>query len=245
MIAAKDFCSLFSKVLKDGWGVAPGFDGQLLTQEMLDSKIEDEAVRKSASKWIGKHVVDGGGLFAHAFRTFGIPDNYADDGTYIQKIFSNYCSVTGKLPKGGLLPGMVLFKKHGDIFNGIGLYVGNSQIIEAKNSKFGIVTTRINSEWTHWGKLKNIEYDEFPTKASLMKQRESKNNVRVLHGSVKVDGIDRVNVRSDKSMDASIIDRLMKGTEGIVIEDCGEFCKIQYLKVGYVKKDFLKEVTSL
>lgn len=243
MISAQDLCAVFSKVLKDGWGVVPGFDGQVLTQDMIDDKLTDENVKRSASKWLGKHVADNGGLFAYAFRTLGRVDGYTGNGvTYIGKIFDEFCSETGKLPKGGLLPGMVMFKKHGNSFSGVGLYVGNNSIITAQSSKVGVIHARLNSEWTYWGKLKDIEYDELPSKASL--KRKDNRDMRVLRGSVTVGGINcSVNVRDDKSMNSKVIDSLPPGAQATVVEDCGEFCKVQYIKTGYMKKEFLKEVT--
>lgn len=243
MVTAQDLCSVFGKVLKDGWGVVPGFDGQVLTQDMIDERITDENLKKSASKWVGKHVVDSGGLFAYAFRVLGRADNYVPDGTYPTKIFRDFCGESGKLPRGGLLPGMVMFKKHGNNFTGVGLYIGNNTIISAISSKTGVVSTKLNSEWTYWGKLSNFEYDELPSKASLRKK--DIRDMRVLRGPVVVGKIEQpVNVRDDKSMSSKIIDALPPGTQATVIEDCGEFCKVQYVKTGYMKKEFLLEVTQ-
>lgn len=244
MVSAQDLCSVFNKILKDGWGFVPGFDGQVLTKEMVDEKITDPNIKQAASKWIGKHVVDAGGIFATAFRTLGIYDGYNSDGTYPHTIFTEFCETTGKLPKGGLLPGTVLFKKHGDKYSGMGLYIGNSLVIEAKSTKIGVTHSRLNSEWTYWGLLKDIEYDALPSKASL--RRKEVKDMRVLRGAVKVTGTTRpINVRAEQNMSAKIIDVLPIGTKATVLEDCGEFCKIQYVKTGYMKKEFLmQEVQS-
>ena len=242
MISAKDLCSVFNKALNDGWGCLPGFDGQVLTNDMINDKISDESIKKTASKWIGKRVADAGGLFAYAFRTMGMADNYKPDGQYIEKIFKEFCSETGKLPKGGLVPGMVMFKKRNDKYTGVGIYIGNSSITEAKSSKVGVIVSRLNSEWTYWGKLKNIEYNE-PLKASI--RRKEVRDMRVLRGPVRLDGMaERYNVRADKSPSAQITDVLPLGSQVTVVEDCGEFCKVQFTKTGYIKKEFLKEVTS-
>lgn len=241
MISAQDLCSVLSKVLNDEWGCAPGFDGQVLTKDMINDKITDTNIKQAASKWVGKHVVDAGGLIAYGLRSMGMADNYTPDGTYIQKIFEQFCESTGKLPKGGLLPGMVMFKKRGNIFSGCGIYIGNSSIIEARSTKVGVVLSRLNSEWTYWGKLKNVEYDELPSKATIRKKEVR--DMRVLRGAVEVTGVTRpINVRLDKSLSAKVIDVLPIGTRATVVEDCGEFCKIQYVKTGYMKKEFLKEV---
>lgn len=243
MISAQDLCAVCNKVLKDGWGVVPGFDGQVLTQDMIDERIADEALKKSASKWIGKHVVDAGGLFAYTFRTLGMADGYTLDSKYIEKIFKEFCIETGKLPKGGLLPGMVIFKKRNDVYTGAGIYVGNSTIIEAKSSKVGVIQSRLTNEWTYWGKLRNVEYDELPSKAAL--RRKEVRDMRVLRGPVRLDGIaETYNVRAEKMASAKIIDVLPLGSQATVLEDCGEFCKVQYMKTGYIKKEFLKEVQS-
>lgn len=244
MVSAQDLCSVFNKILKDGWGFVPGFDGQVLTKEMIDDRITDPNIKQAASKWIGKHVVDAGGLFACAFRTLGILDGYNPDGSYPHAIFTEFCEQTGKLPKGGLLPGTVLFKKHNDKYTGIGLYIGNSLVIEAKSTKIGVTHSRLNSEWTYWGKLKDIEYDELPSKAALRKKEVR--DMRVLRGPVQVTGTTRpINVRAEQNMGSKIIDVLPIGTKATVLEDCGEFCKIQYIKTGYMKKEFLlQEVQS-
>lgn len=243
MVSAQDLCAVCNKVLKDGWGVVPGFDGQVLTQDMIDERITDEALKKSASKWIGKHVVDAGGLLAYAFRTLGMADGYKPDGKYIERIFKEFCGETGKLPKGGLLPGMIMFKKRNDVYSGVGIYIGNSTIIEAKSSKVGVILSRLTNEWTYWGKLKNVEYDELPSKAAL--RRKEVRDMRVLRGAVRLDGMaESYNIRAEKTVAAKIIDVLPLGTQATVVEDCGEFCKIQYVKTGYIKKEFLKEVQN-
>lgn len=243
MINAQDLCSVFNKMLKDGWGVVPGFDGQLLTQDMIDSRLTDPQIKQSASKWIGKHVADAGGLFAYAFRTMGMVDGYTADGKYIEKIFKEFCETTGKLPKGGLVPGMVIFKKRNEVYSGVGIYIGNSSIIEARSSKVGVIVSRLTSEWTYWGKLKNVEYAELPSKASLRKKEVR--DMRVLRGPVLIEGMpEQYTIRADKALGAKAIDTLPLGTKATVVEDCGEFCKIQYMKTGYIKKEFLKEVVS-
>ena len=243
MINAKDFCSIFNKCLNDQWGYLPGFDGQVLTKTMIDEKITDENIQKAALKWVGKHVADAGGLFAYAFRAMGMLDCYTSNGSYMHTIFTEFCEETGKLPKGGLLPGMIIFKKRNDKYFGVGLYIGNSLIIEAKSTKVGVVASRLNSEWTYWGKMKNVEYDEQGSR-TVVRKREAR-DMRVLRGPATVIGTKRtVNVRANHSLTSDIIDTLPIGSQTTVLEDCGEFCKIQYLKTGYMKKEFLKEVVS-
>ena len=243
MINAQDLCAVFNKTVKDGWGYVPGFDGQLLTQDMLNEKITDPNVRQNASKWVGKHVADAGGLFAYAFRTLGMADRYTADGKYIETIFKEFCETTGKLPKGGLVPGMVIFKKRNDNYTGVGIYIGNSTIIESKSTKVGVIVSRLTSEWTYWGKLKNVEYQELPSKSSL--RRKEVRDMRVLRGTVMIEGISETySIRADKNLGSAVTDTLPLGTRVNVVEDCGEFCKVQYMKTGYIKKEYLKEVVS-
>lgn len=243
MIDAQDLCDVFNKTLKDGWGFVPGFDGQVLTKDMIEERISDPNVRKNASKWIGKHVADAGGLFAYAFRTMGMIDQYTSDGKYIEKIFKDFCVETGKLPKGGLLPGMVIFRKRNDTYSGVGIYIGNSSVIESRSTKVGVIVSRMTSEWTYWGKLKNVEYAELPSKATLRKKEIR--DMRVLRGPSRIDGMaEKYTIRADKGIGAKATDTLPLGTQVTVTEDCGEYCKIQYTKTGYIKKEFLKGVES-
>lgn len=243
MIDAQDLCAVFTKALKDGWGCVPGFDGQLLSKEMLDNKISDPIMKKNASKWVGKHVADAGGLFAYAFRTMGMAANYKPDGKYIETIFKDFCEETGKLPKGGLLPGMVIFKKQNNNFTGVGIYIGNSSVIEAKSTKVGVIVSRMTSEWTYWGRLKNVEYPALASKAATRKK--DIRDMRVLRGAAVINGMaEQYTVRADKGLGAKATDTISLGARVTVVEDCGEFCKIQYTKTGYVKKEFLKGVGS-
>jgi hypothetical protein len=241
LVSATDLCSVFNKVLKDGWGVVPNMDGQLLSEEMLEN-IEDKNIKQSASKWLGKHVVDAGGLFAYAFRTMAMSDYYVTDGSYIQTIFNEYCAETGRLPKGGLKAGMPIFKKRGDQFLGIAMYVGNGKIIEARSSKVGVVIGTLNNEWNYWGKLAGVDYGDYAA-SSIVEKKEAK-DLRVLRGPANVVGTDKpINVRNSNNSGADIIDCLHLGTEVNVLEDCGDFCKIQYLKTGYMMKKFLKTIS--
>jgi hypothetical protein len=240
MVSATDLCSVFNKVLKDGWGVVPGFDGQLLTEEMLE-QIEDQNIRQTASKWIGKHVVDAGGLFAHAFRTMAMSDYYVTDGSYIRTIFNEYCAETGKLPKGGLKAGMPVFKRRGDQFFSVAMYVGDSKIIEAHSTKTGVVIGPLTSEWNYWGKLIGVDYGDFAVTPVLEKKEAM--DLRILRGPATVVGNNKpINVREANNANATLVDCLPLGTEVNVIEDCGDFCKIRYIKTGYMMKKFLKAI---
>lgn len=43
----------------------------------------------------------------------------------------------------------------------IGLYVGNDTVIEAKGTKWGVVTSK-PSHWDEWGELKDVDYSMYP-----------------------------------------------------------------------------------
>ena len=42
----------------------------------------------------------------------------------------------------------------------IGIYIGNGEVIQAANTKGGVVKTKLSStKWTHWLKIPHIIYD--------------------------------------------------------------------------------------
>ena len=82
----------------------------------------------------------------------------------------------------------------------------------------------------------------YSKKAVRKMVEEPKPDTRVLSGDVSVyaENGNNVNVRADKSVSAVSVDLLPVGVRVEVLEDCGEFCKIQYVKTGYMMKKFLK-----
>ena len=82
-------------------------------------------------------------------------------------IWNKYCSKQGKLTKGHrddgikLRPGTAVFLLNSTGRHHIGLYVGDNTVIEAKGTKWGVVTSK-PSHWDEWGELKDVDYSMCP-----------------------------------------------------------------------------------
>lgn len=234
---SEEFCAILNKCLNDHWGSIENTDGQLWTEEMQAETKEGSPERKFGERWIGKHVADDIGLVRYALATLG--DASLKKGTEIKDIWEKLCENKGALLCDELKPGSVVFKKKGEEFTHIGVYIGGGKVIEAKSVKMGVGTSSVTTGWDAWGELSAVNYSG---KAIRKTVEEPKPDTRVLSGDVSVyaENGNKVNVRADKSVSAVSVDSLPVGVRVEVLEDCGEFCKIQYVKTGYMMKKFLK-----
>lgn len=237
MVHAEEFCAVLNKCLNDHWGSIENTDGQLWTEEKQAETKEGSPERKFGERWIGKHVADDIGLVRYALVTLG--DVSVGKETEVKDIWEKLCEKKGELPYDELKPGSVVFKKKGEEFAHIGVYVGGGKVIEAKSVKMGVGMSSVTSGWDTWGELAYVNYSGTAIRKLV---EEPKPDMRVLSGGVSVcaENGHNVNVRADKSVSAVSVDSLPVGVRVEVVEDCGEFCKIQYVKTGYMMKKFLK-----
>lgn len=234
---AEEFCAVLNKCLNDHWGSIEKTDGQLWSEEMQAGTKEGSPERKFGERWIGKHVADDIGIVRYALATLG--DNSLKKDIEVKDIWEKLCENKGSLPNDELKPGSIVFKKKGEEFAHIGVYIGSGKVIEAKSVKMGVGMSSVTSGWDAWGELASVNYSG---KAVRKLVEEPEPDTRVLSGDVSVyaENGNNVNVRSDKSTSAMSVDSLPVGVQVEVLEDCGEFCKIQYVKTGYMMKKFLK-----
>lgn len=234
---AEEFCAVLNKCLNDHWGSIDGTDGQFWTEEKQAETKEGSPEKKFGERWIGKHVADDIGLVRYALVTLG--DNSLAKGIEAEDVWEKLCENKGSLPYDELKPGSIVFKKKGEEFAHIGVYVGSGKVIEAKSVKMGVGMSSVTSGWDAWGELASVNYSG---KAVRKLVEEPEPDTRVLSGDVFVhaENGNNVNVRADKSASAAVVDLLPVDTRVEVLEDCGEFCKIQYMKTGYMMKKFLK-----
>ena len=112
--------------------------------------------------------VDCSGAFSYWYKQGG---SFMYHGS--NTMWRKYSTQKGKIGEIDLVPGMAVYKhrdwKPSDAgnpyyndsignFYHVGLYIGNSNVIEAKSKKSNIVQSKI-SEWTHASRLKNTIYD--------------------------------------------------------------------------------------
>lgn len=109
------------------------------------------------ARWLGKWVCDCSGLIKAARKAVsGVWQDVSAQGTYDQ------CDTRGAIDSMPLIPGYAVFmyspakKRMGHV----GVYAGNGQVVEARGADYGVVVTRLaDRAWTHWGRLKWLEYD--------------------------------------------------------------------------------------
>ena len=151
---------LFRQALDEKWGYIWGGSGETWTQAKQDASTREMTV-KYGQKWVGKRVADCSGLFSWAFKSLG---GYMYHGS--NTMWKKYCVDKGSLSNGKrtdgntLKPGSAVFKcKAGtsDYYH-VGLYIGDSYVIEAKGTSSGVVKSKV-SGWTHWGELKGVSYN--------------------------------------------------------------------------------------
>lgn len=169
VISTQALIEKFEEALRDDWGYIWGTAGELWTaakQEALEktTDADREQGRKYGKKWIGHRVADCSGLFKWAFKQLG---GYMYHGS--DTMFRKYTTARGTLKAGRrtdgleLLPGTAVFvwKESKGKYTHVGLYIGGGYVIEAASTINGVIKGKVSaSKWTHWGKLKGVEYAE-------------------------------------------------------------------------------------
>ena len=154
MIAAQTLIDLFRQALRDKWGYIWGQSGAVRTQAKQDAATRAMTVQYG-SRWIGRHVADCSGLFVWAFKGAG-GSIYHGSNT----IWRSYCTRKGTLTPGQTLrPGTALFLVRDGVRHHIGLYVGDDTVIEARGTRYGVVTSKV-SRWDEWGELRGVDYGD-------------------------------------------------------------------------------------
>ena len=261
MIRTDDLIAKFQYALDNHWGYILTATHTKWTQALQNQKVEfmvknfgsdwknNASAKKNSSytaalygsKWIGHWVTDCSGLFAWSFKELG---GYMYHGS--NTMWNKYCVSKGKLNKGKrtdgqeLKPGTAVFVlKNGDDRSHVGLYIGNSLVIEASGTQSGVITTKItNSKWCEWGELKGVKYASTPSTPA--KKEENKVSELVV-GSAVVNA-EKVALRKDPSTQASVLTRVNKGERVQVLPNTDEWLRVSYQgKVGYMMKKFLTQ----
>ena len=231
MIKAADLVEKFKYALDNRWGYIWGQAGDVWTQSKQNAATREQTV-KYGQQWVGHHVADCSGLFSWAFKQLG---GYMYHGS--DTMFRKYTTENGTL-KGGkrtdgmeLLPGTAVFvwKEKDQKYGHVGLYIGGEWVIEAASTQSGVIKTKVsNKKWTHWGQLKDVDYNG--------------GDEPVPEGYAIVTG-KRVALRSAPTTQASVLTRVDTGKK-VKLEDPppSEWDYVSYQgKKGWMMKKFLKE----
>jgi LysM repeat protein len=145
---------------KDRWGYVLGGQGELYTVELAKKWAGMKRSGKtsvyfltSAKQWYTppRRIVDCSGLIVQAFRT-QIPD-YSDRTANTFKAQFTKSGAISAIPE---TAGLAVWKD-----GHIGIYLGNGKVCESRGVAYGVVISDIKTQkWTHYGRLKNVEYDD-------------------------------------------------------------------------------------
>ena len=166
--ATKNAADLVAYVIhawQSGWGYVWGTYGSVLTESLLDYKIEqypdgvggyEKFIR---ANWLGGRATDCVGLIKGygwldpetqtiRYGTNGMPDIGANQMYYD-------ATVSGTIDTMPDTPGLAVWME-----GHIGVYIGGGQVIEAMGTTYGVVKTELDGRgWTHWLEIPYIDYD--------------------------------------------------------------------------------------
>lgn len=162
---AHDLVAYAIQAWQNGWGYVWGTYGGILTEEALQSKIEQypEALTDNAdfirANWVGGRTSDCCGLIkgygwldtdtqSFVYGSNGMPDVTAN------QMYHN-ASVSGEITTIPETPGLAVWHD-----GHIGVYIGGGYVIEAMGTHYGVVRTQLEGRgWTHWLQIPYINYD--------------------------------------------------------------------------------------
>ena len=150
------------KAVADGWGYVLGGNGEPYdaAKAELWAKVRNKPSSwagtkwgyfvEACARWFGKMVADCSGLIVGAIRSV-----YPAYGDRSANTFKSQFTESGKIKTIPEIPGLAVWKS-----GHIGIYVGKGKVVEARGYKYGVVITNLKDRpWTHWGKLRDVEYD--------------------------------------------------------------------------------------
>ena len=168
MIKASALIELFRQALQEKWGYIWGTAGVKWTQARQTAleKTTDrdrEQGRLYGKKWIGHTVADCSGLFSWAFAKLGSKMYHGSNTMYLKWCTDKGALANGKRSDGKeLKPGTAVFtwKTSNKTYSHVGLYVGDGIVIEAASTTKGVITSKVTAkQWTNWGELLDVDYD--------------------------------------------------------------------------------------
>lgn len=173
---------------KDGY--VYGTFGQILTEKLLDEKLEQYPVQVGKyldfikSHYMSKRVHDCVGLIKAYIWTnqngvivYNASQDVSANGMY------NLAKIKGPIDTMPDISGIcVRYDGH------IGVYIGDGKVVEARGTTSGVVETNLKGRgWTHWLKCPFIEYVDAVREVCL-KKGDKGENVHLLQKALNVFG---------------------------------------------------------
>ncbi len=164
-----DLAAYAIQAWENGWGYVWGTFGHVLTESVLDYKIEQYPDIASAEEfirdnWLNRRTTDCVGLIKSYgwfdpntmsinYGTNGMPDYNADSMYAAAEANETDYGDMDEMPE---IIGLALWKP-----GHIGIYIGNGYAIEAMGTYYGVVKTEVAGRgWSGWCKIPYIEYYE-------------------------------------------------------------------------------------
>ena len=164
-----DLAAYAIQAWEHGWGYVWGTFGGVLTESMLQYKLEqypDIGASEAFTRehWLGRRTTDCVGLLKGYgwlnpdtltidYNTNGMPDYTADQMYASAKENGTEYGGMDTMPD---IVGLGLWKQ-----GHWGVYVGNGYAIEAMGTQYGVVRTKVEGRgWQGWCKIPYIQYDE-------------------------------------------------------------------------------------
>ena len=164
-----DLAAYAMQAWEHGWGYVWGTFGNVLTESMLQYKLEqypDIGASETFIRehWLGRRTTDCVGLLKGYgwlnpdtltidYNTNGMPDYTADQMDASAKENGAEYGGMDTMPD---IVGLGLWKQ-----GHWGVYVGNGYAIEAMGTQYGVVRTKVEGRgWQGWCKIPYIQYDE-------------------------------------------------------------------------------------
>ena len=164
-----DLAAYAVQAWENGWGYVWGTFGHVLTESVLEYKIEQYPEIQDAedfirANWLGRRTTDCVGLIKSygwfdpntmtiTYGTNGMPDYNADQMYASAKANGTDYGTMDTMPE---IVGLALWKS-----GHIGVYIGGGYAIEAMGTYYGVVRTEVAGRgWQGWCKLPYIQYYE-------------------------------------------------------------------------------------
>lgn len=163
---AHDLAAYATHAWESGWGYVWGTYGQVLTESLLDYKLQQypDGVGKYEdfirANWLDGRTTDCVGLIkgygwldpndlSIKYGTNGMPDITANT------MYHN-ATVSGPISTIPDTPGLAVWME-----GHIGVYIGGGEVIEASSTKKGVIKTQLAGRgWSYWLEIPYIIYDQ-------------------------------------------------------------------------------------
>lgn len=248
MASAKDFIAYVYVPLQEAWGYIYGTAGRMWTEALQKSWSKPghrnyEQTARYGAQWIGRMVTDCSGLLCWALKQLGASIVHQARYQYTDASKKKGKLINGLREDGQpILPGTAVFLQSGqEHIHHVGIYVGHGICIEAKGTRWGVVTSELN-HWDHWGELKVVDYTNAAELENEPAPEIPERKDDVLYRAMVDNPGAWLNVRKGPGTGYQVLYRLEKGdiVDVLAVSDDGKWDQVRFSgKVGWASAEYL------